>query len=275
MSIAPTIELTEEHTEIYDRQIRVWGLEGQKRLSSSLLSLHNLDCINFEIAKNCILSGINLKLQDIKSITPEDLETNIFFPLSSINSSRLEHTQQILSSMNTLVQVSTDPSLETSSILCFSGDLQSAISINSQCRSLNIPSYFIFPAGRSVLVLNDLLSTPLSETISNIPSYLSLKKPRPNIIFHSFLAYLYSSSSGISISSLQNTIVPQETLTQEASKIQSAFLTYFYPSVQIIAGLVSQDIVRCLTKCDEPFSALLFDGENSIAYTDRITNNLN
>jgi hypothetical protein len=140
---------------------------------------------------------------------------------------------------------------------------------------MNIPSYFIFPAGRSILVINDLLSTPLSQTISNIPSYLSLKKPRPNIIFHSFLAYLYSSFSGVSISSLENTQFLQETLTSEASKIESAFLTYFYPSVQIIAGLVSQDIIRCLTKSDEPFSVLLFDGENSIAYTDRITNNLN
>lgn len=275
MSSAPVVELPEEYIEIYDRQIRVWGIEGQKKLSSSTLSLHNLDCINFEIGKNCILSGINLKLEDDQNITPQDLELNIFFPLSQINTSRLKQTQQILSSMNTLVQVAEDSSLDNTSVLCYSGDLHSAISLNSKAHSLNIPSYFVFPAGKSILVINDLLNSTLQETISSIPKYLSHSKPRPNLIFHSFLAYLYSQYSGIPVQSLESTTIPIETLNIESQKIHSAFLTYYYPSVQIISGLISQDIIRYLTQSEETFSLLLFDGENSVAYIDRITNNLN
>lgn len=59
MGSAPR-ELTSEETALYDRQIRLWGLEAQRKLASSyvLLAGDLGSWLGHELAKNVLLSGV-------------------------------------------------------------------------------------------------------------------------------------------------------------------------------------------------------------------------
>uniref|UniRef100_A0A663FK53 THIF-type NAD/FAD binding fold domain-containing protein n=1 Tax=Aquila chrysaetos chrysaetos TaxID=223781 RepID=A0A663FK53_AQUCH len=50
--------LSEEEVAQYDRQIRLWGLEAQKRLRASRVLLVGMKGLGAEVAKNLILAGV-------------------------------------------------------------------------------------------------------------------------------------------------------------------------------------------------------------------------
>uniref|UniRef100_A0A3Q2Y647 SUMO1 activating enzyme subunit 1 n=1 Tax=Hippocampus comes TaxID=109280 RepID=A0A3Q2Y647_HIPCM len=50
--------ITEEEAAQYDRQIRLWGLDAQKRLRGSRVLLAGLGGLGAEVAKNLILAGV-------------------------------------------------------------------------------------------------------------------------------------------------------------------------------------------------------------------------
>lgn len=51
-------ELTDEQAAIYDRQIRVWGADVQKRLTSAKVLLMGCTPLAAEVAKNFVLAGV-------------------------------------------------------------------------------------------------------------------------------------------------------------------------------------------------------------------------
>jgi len=52
------VHITEAEAALYDRQIRLWGLDAQKRLRGASVLLIGLGGVGAEIAKNIILSGV-------------------------------------------------------------------------------------------------------------------------------------------------------------------------------------------------------------------------
>ncbi|XP_053991899.1 uncharacterized protein LOC128883502 [Hylaeus volcanicus] len=51
-----------ETTTLYDRQIRLWGMEAQQKMSSLHVLFIGCTCANVEAAKNLVLSGVNVSL---------------------------------------------------------------------------------------------------------------------------------------------------------------------------------------------------------------------
>ena len=79
--------MNREDLEVYDRNIRVWGKDTQIKISSSNVLLINLAPANTEVAKNLILSGINLLfLTDENFVTQKDVEHNFFFSSPALTS---------------------------------------------------------------------------------------------------------------------------------------------------------------------------------------------
>nr|KAF6407958.1 SUMO1 activating enzyme subunit 1 [Molossus molossus] len=64
--------ISEEEAAQYDRQIRLWGLEAQKRLRASRVLLVGMKGLGAEIAKNLILAGV-------KGLTMLDHEQKVVF----------------------------------------------------------------------------------------------------------------------------------------------------------------------------------------------------
>ncbi|XP_026665874.1 SUMO-activating enzyme subunit 1B-1-like isoform X2 [Phoenix dactylifera] len=74
-------ELTEEETALYDRQIRVWGVDAQKRLSKAHILVSGLNGTAVEFCKNMVLAGVgNLTLMDDRPVTEDVLQSNFLIP---------------------------------------------------------------------------------------------------------------------------------------------------------------------------------------------------
>lgn len=58
----------------YDRQLRLWGLQGQQRLQNACILLVNADATGSETLKNLVLPGTgNIAILDDKLVTDDDL----------------------------------------------------------------------------------------------------------------------------------------------------------------------------------------------------------
>ena len=65
---------------MYDRQIRLWGLEAQNRMRNSTVLLISLKGIAHEAIKNLVLAGIGrLIVMDDGLVTEEDLGHGFLF----------------------------------------------------------------------------------------------------------------------------------------------------------------------------------------------------
>ncbi|KAL6265317.1 SUMO-activating enzyme subunit 1 [Pogonomyrmex barbatus] len=104
-----TEELTDHEAELYDRQLRLWGLESQKRLRASKVLLIGLDGFGAEIAKNIILSGVNsVTFLDHRNVTELDRCSQFFIPKEDIGKNKAEASLPRAQNLNPMVNVSAD-----------------------------------------------------------------------------------------------------------------------------------------------------------------------
>lgn len=97
----------------YDRQLRLWGLSGQKRLSSSKLLVLGCNPIIIETIKNLILPGCStVYIVDAKPFSVDDLKStfSISTSLISKNNNEIQYRCELialaLSNLNPEVQIS-------------------------------------------------------------------------------------------------------------------------------------------------------------------------
>ncbi|XVF08675.1 hypothetical protein REPUB_Repub07fG0023500 [Reevesia pubescens] len=70
-------ELTEQETALYDRQIRVWGADAQRRLSKSHVLVYGMKGTVAEFCKNIVLAGVgSVTLVDDRVVNEQALSAN-------------------------------------------------------------------------------------------------------------------------------------------------------------------------------------------------------
>jgi len=108
------MEISEQEAQLYDRQIRLWGLDAQKRLRNAKLCLIGMRGLGCEVAKNLVLSGINsMKLVDSSVVTEEDATSQFLAPRDKIGENRAEASLERLQQLNPMVDVTADKSATT------------------------------------------------------------------------------------------------------------------------------------------------------------------
>ncbi|XP_069764034.1 SUMO-activating enzyme subunit 1 [Narcine bancroftii] len=101
--------ISEEEAAQYDRQIRLWGLEAQKRLRGSRVLLVGMKGLGAEVAKNLILAGVKaLTLLDHQQTTPEDARSQFLIPAGSVGRNRAEASLERAQNLNPMVEVKVD-----------------------------------------------------------------------------------------------------------------------------------------------------------------------
>lgn len=106
---ATETELTETENELYDRQIRLWGLDSQKRLRTAKVLISGLSGVGAEIAKNIILAGVSaVKLNDHRIVTEEDFCAQFLTPRSAVGKNRAEASVERARALNPMVKISVD-----------------------------------------------------------------------------------------------------------------------------------------------------------------------
>ncbi|XP_044750974.1 SUMO-activating enzyme subunit 1 [Coccinella septempunctata] len=101
--------LSAVEAELYDRQIRLWGIESQEKLRASNVLLINCRGLGCEIAKNILLSGINsLTILDDCIVSEEEQTRNFFLSVDSIGKKLAEAVLPKAQALNPLVKLTAD-----------------------------------------------------------------------------------------------------------------------------------------------------------------------
>jgi len=76
---AATEGLSADEIALYDRQLRLWGIEAQNRMRRANILLVTIGALGNEIAKNLVLAGIgSLTVLDADSVTQADVASQFF-----------------------------------------------------------------------------------------------------------------------------------------------------------------------------------------------------
>lgn len=103
------VELTEDETELYDRQIRLWGLESQKRIRAARILISGLNGLGAEVAKNIILSGVkSVTLNDHRNLAETDICSQFLAAQSSVGTNRAEASLLRAQALNPMVEIVVD-----------------------------------------------------------------------------------------------------------------------------------------------------------------------
>ena len=71
-------DLTEKEIEQYDRQIRLWGVDAQRRMRDARVLVLGVNALGAEVVKNLLLAGVNVTLADDVIVAPVHLEAHLF-----------------------------------------------------------------------------------------------------------------------------------------------------------------------------------------------------
>jgi ubiquitin-like 1-activating enzyme E1 A len=71
--------ISADEIALYDRQIRLWGVQAQEKIRSASILLITLSALSNEIAKNLVLAGIkSITIVDHALVTEADLGAQFF-----------------------------------------------------------------------------------------------------------------------------------------------------------------------------------------------------
>ncbi|KAI0755292.1 hypothetical protein C8Q80DRAFT_423967 [Daedaleopsis nitida] len=149
------LSITEDEAAVYDRQIRLWGLEAQQRMRNATILVVRLKGAATEAIKNIVLAGIGrLVVVDADDVAEHDLGAGFFFRDEDVGRKKVDVAKARIESLNPLVAVETvsDPSvlendaLETLlagvDLVCVTDlDRDTLVRLNDTCRRMNKPFY--------------------------------------------------------------------------------------------------------------------------------------
>ena len=155
-----------EESELYDRQIRLWGQEAQQRLQSSRVLLCGIAGLGAEVVKNLTLAGISATIVDDAVVTAEDLSANFFLAESDIGANRATASLPRIRELNVYVTVesSSEPLHALSEdviaahnlVIVTRAPVAQRLSLNSFCRDRGIAFYSAETFGSEGLLFVDL-----------------------------------------------------------------------------------------------------------------------
>ena len=80
-----TSGITDAEAEVYDRQLRVWGMKAQLKLRKSHVLVIGVDGLCTELCKTLCLAGVNsISIWDDRAIDREALSANFILNLSHL-----------------------------------------------------------------------------------------------------------------------------------------------------------------------------------------------
>ncbi|KIM89081.1 hypothetical protein PILCRDRAFT_768178 [Piloderma croceum F 1598] len=149
------VQITEDEAAVYDRQIRLWGLEAQQRMRNATIMVIRLRGTATETIKNIVLAGIGkLIIVDDENVSAEDLGAGFFFRDEDVGKKRVDAAKARVESLNPLVTVETlsqssalerqglDALVQSVNLVCMTDwDRDSLIRVNDVCRRLKKPFY--------------------------------------------------------------------------------------------------------------------------------------
>eukprot|EP01027_Heterolobosea_sp_BB2_P016142 GEZU01023014.1.p1 GENE.GEZU01023014.1~~GEZU01023014.1.p1 ORF type:complete len:377 (-),score=109.10 GEZU01023014.1:535-1503(-) len=160
--------LSEKEAKIYDRQIRLWGVDAQKRMTNSKLLIVGMSGIAAEISKNLVLAGVGeVVILDHVNVEAAHLAANFLVSEEQIGQNRASACIASLQELNPLVKVSHDTQpisekqdafFERFHLVCLTNcSLAEQVRVNNICRSKGILFFSTDTFGMDAIMFADLL----------------------------------------------------------------------------------------------------------------------
>ncbi|KAI7832955.1 hypothetical protein BX661DRAFT_178858 [Kickxella alabastrina] len=100
--------ISKEEVALYDRQIRLWGMEAQARLRQSSIRVIGVKALTLEVCKNLVLAGLgSITIQDSTPINEIDFETQYYFHEADLGQPKDVVLAERLRILNPLVNIQT------------------------------------------------------------------------------------------------------------------------------------------------------------------------
>ncbi|KAI8608645.1 hypothetical protein BC830DRAFT_1154417 [Chytriomyces sp. MP71] len=99
-------KMTEEEMALYDRQIRLWGLEAQTRMRTARILVIGVCGLAAEVCKNIVLAGIgSVTVLDSEPVSFRDIGANFFLTADDIGVNRADAAVVRIRNLNPRVDV--------------------------------------------------------------------------------------------------------------------------------------------------------------------------
>eukprot|EP00043_Microstomoeca_roanoka_P006658 m.64767 g.64767 ORF g.64767 m.64767 type:complete len:335 (+) comp13507_c1_seq5:245-1249(+) len=151
----------------YDRQIRLWGLDAQKRIRNARLLVFGAGGLSVEVCKNLVLAGVkSLTLCDPAPTSEADLSAQFFLRASDLGQPRADATVPRLQALNpkvvvsvgelSLSNLSTETLADTDVVIATGCSFAQAAAADEVCRATNVKFFFGNAFGFSGFFFQDL-----------------------------------------------------------------------------------------------------------------------
>ncbi|KAH9949827.1 hypothetical protein B0H21DRAFT_687872 [Amylocystis lapponica] len=166
------LQITEDEAAVYDRQIRLWGLEAQQRMRNATILVVRLRGVATEAIKNIVLAGIGkLVVLDGDAVAEEDLGAGFFFRDEDVGRKKVDAAKAHIESLNPLVAVeglsnadalegdALDVLVRRADMVCVTDlDRETLVRVNDACRRASKPFYAGGTYGLLGYIFCDLLT---------------------------------------------------------------------------------------------------------------------
>lgn len=170
-------ELSEEEADLYDRQIRLWGLESQKRLRSVRVLVAGLNGLGAEVAKNLVLAGVKaVTLLDDKTVSSADFSSQFMVTREDIGKNRAHSSKAYTQELNPMVQVTSDARQLTEQskdffrnfdIVCCTetSTTEALVRVNTICREIGVKFFCGHVWGLHGYFFSDLIEHSYTQEV--------------------------------------------------------------------------------------------------------------
>lgn len=160
--------ISADEIALYDRQIRLWGVQAQEKIRSANILLIGMKGLGAEIAKNLVLAGVGtLTILDGENVTDDDLGTQFFVSQEQVGVNRAKAAQPEIQKLNPRVNLFVDSDIIFTKLpeYFYSFDITIATglpvdalaSINTSCRNYNRKFYAADSHGLYGYIFADLV----------------------------------------------------------------------------------------------------------------------
>ncbi|KAF2115063.1 hypothetical protein BDV96DRAFT_493820 [Lophiotrema nucula] len=105
-AIAQADAISADEIALYDRQIRLWGVQAQEKIRTAQILLISIKALANEVAKNLVLAGIgSITLADHENVTEDDLGAQFFVSDADVGKNRAEAAAPQVRKLNPRVKV--------------------------------------------------------------------------------------------------------------------------------------------------------------------------
>lgn len=207
-AIAEADKISADEIALYDRQIRLWGVQAQEKIRTANILLVCIKALANEIAKNLVLAGIgSITLADHENVTEDDLGAQFFLTEADVGQNRAAAAAPHVQRLNPRVKVNVittdvrnDPDMSFYSnydiIIATDMDFMSFSALNAGARITSKPFYAGASHGMYGYIFADLVkhdfviereksnrtTQPGSETATRSVQDVQVKKENGKVI---------------------------------------------------------------------------------------------